>query len=75
MTISYKTSTISGTLRTVHTIRIDEDELTSTRAKEILVFAKPRIFSKKTWKLLKKCVRVGEPLEVKGGGLFGLDDK
>jgi hypothetical protein len=73
MTLSYSTSTKEGSLRTIHKIVIDGEELTTTREKEVLVFAKPRIFSKYTWKMLKEAVRLGESLEVKGGGLFGLD--
>lgn len=64
--ISYSTTTKEGSLRTVHTIKIDGEQLITTRAKEVLIFAKPRIFSKHTWKTLKECVRLGESLEVMG---------
>jgi len=74
MKISYSITTVEGKLRTVHTIKIEGEQLVTTRAKEVLVFAKPRIFSKNVWKHLKECVRLGEPLEVMGGDLFGLDD-
>lgn len=70
MTISYSTSTMPGSLRTVHTIVIEKESLVTTRAKEILVFAKPRIFSKDVWKQLKESVRLGESLEIRGGGIF-----
>lgn len=73
MQLSYSTSTKEGTLRTVHAIVIDEEQLVTTKAKEVLIFAKPRIFSKDTWKALKEAVRLGESLEVSGGGLFELD--
>lgn len=70
MKISYSTSTAPGSLRTVHTIVIETESLTTTRAKEVLTFAKPRIFSKIVWKQLKDAVRLGESLEVTGGGIF-----
>lgn len=70
MTISYSISTVPGSLRTVHTIVIEHERLVTTRAKEILLFAKPRIFDKYTWKELKECVRLGNSLEIKGGDLF-----
>jgi hypothetical protein len=65
MTLFYSTSTKAGSLRTIHTIVIYDERLETTRAKEILVFAKPRIPSKYDWKLLKEAVRLGEPLELK----------
>lgn len=70
MTLSYTTSAIEGSLRTVHTIVIDGEQLVTTRSKEILQFARPRIYSKWVWKALKEAVRLGEPLQVTGGGLF-----
>lgn len=73
MTLSYKTTTKEGSLRTIHLIVIDGERLETTREKEVLIFAKPRIYSKYIWKQLKECVRLGEPLEVSGGGLFDTD--
>jgi hypothetical protein len=70
MKIAYSISTIPGKLRTVHTIVIEHERLETTRAKEVLLFAKPRIFDKFVWKQLKEAVRLGEPLTVDGGGLF-----
>jgi hypothetical protein len=70
MTLSYSTSTIPGSLRTLHTIVIETEKLETTRAKEILLFAKPRIFDKETWKQLKECVKLGNSLEIRGGDLF-----
>lgn len=70
MNLSYSISTKPGTLRTVHTIVIDHERLENTRAKEILTFAKPRIFDKLVWKELKEAVRLGQPLTVNGGGLL-----
>jgi hypothetical protein len=64
MNLSYSTSAVSGSLRTVHTIVIGDEQLVTTRAKEVLVFAKPRIASKYEWKLLKEAVRLGKPLEL-----------
>lgn len=70
MTIKYSTSTATGSLRTVHTIVIESEQLSTTKAKDVLLFAKPRIFSKIVWEQLKEAVRLGESLEVMGGGLF-----
>lgn len=42
-------------------------------AVQVPVFAKPRIYSKYVWKQLKESVRLGEPLQVVGGGLFDKD--
>jgi len=70
MIIAYSTTTKPGSLRTVHKIVIETEELETTRAKEVLTWAKPRIFSKFVWRQLKDCVRLGEPLQVTGGGLF-----
>lgn len=70
MALSYSISTVEGKLRTVHTINIDGEQLVTTRAKEVLIFAKPRIYSKPVWKQLKECVRLGQSLTVNGGGLF-----
>jgi len=70
MKISYSTSTVPGKLRTVHTIVIEHETFETTRAKEILTFAKPRIFDKLVWKELKEAVRLGNSLTVDGGGLF-----
>lgn len=70
MTVSHSTSTIAGTLRTVHKIVIETEKFESTRAKEILLFAKPRLFDKFVWKQLKEAVRLGQSLEVMGGDLF-----
>lgn len=70
MTLSYSISTVPGKFRTIHTIVIEHEQLVTTRAKEVLIFAKPRIFEKYTWKQLKECVRLGNSLEIKGGDLF-----
>lgn len=70
MRLSYSTSTVPGSLKTIHTIVIEHETLVTTRAKEVLLFARPRIFSKYVWKQLKECVRLGEKLDISGGGLF-----
>lgn len=70
MTLSYKTTTVEGKLRTVHIISIDGESLTTTRQKEVLIFAKPRIFDKIVWKELREAVRLGTTLEVSGGDLL-----
>lgn len=70
MKLEYTPSTIEGTLRTIHKINIDGETLETTRAKEILKFAKPRIYDKFVWKELKKSVRLGHNMTVSGGDLF-----
>ncbi len=73
MELRYKTSTVTGHLRVIHRINIDGEEFETTRAKDILIWAKPRIHSKFVWKQLKESVRLGEVLTVDGGGLFDKD--
>lgn len=70
MKLSYSTSTKPDSLRTVHIIVIEYERFETTRARDVLLFAKPRIFDKLVWKELKDAVRLGEPLEVMGGDLF-----
>jgi hypothetical protein len=67
MNLDYKTTTFGESLRTIHIIVIEAESLTTTRAKEVLTFAKPRIQSKFNWKQLKECVRLGESLTIRGG--------
>lgn len=70
MTIRYSTSTIPGKLRTVHTIVIEHEKLETTKAREILIWAKSRIFDRYVWKELKEAVRLGIPFTVEGSGIF-----
>lgn len=70
MTIRYSTSTIPGKLRTVHTIVIEHETLVTTKAKEVRLFAKPRIFDKLVWRELKEAIRLGNSFTADGGGLF-----
>ncbi len=67
MNLTYKTTTNGKSLRTIHIITIEAESLTTTIAKEVLAFAKPRIQSKIIWKQLKDCVRLGESLRISGG--------
>ena len=70
MNLSYLPTTVPGSLRTIHKINIDGESLETTRAKEVLIFSKPKIFDKIVWKELKEAVRLGNTLTVTGGGLF-----
>jgi len=70
MNISYSTSTMPGKLRTFHKIKIENEEFITTRKGEILIWAKPRIFDKATWKEVKEAVRLETSLQISGGGLF-----
>lgn len=66
MSIDYKTTTQQpDKLRTLHMIVIDGESLTTTRAKEILQFAKNRSLPRYDWKLLKEAVRLGEALTIR----------
>lgn len=67
MNIDYKTTTVLGKLRTVHILVIDGESLTTTRQREVLVFAKPRIRDKFVWKQFKEAVRLGQSLTIRGG--------
>lgn len=66
MNLDYKISTNSpDKLRTLHIIVIDGESLSTTRAKEVLQFAKNRSISKFDWKELKEAVRLGNPLSIR----------
>lgn len=68
MQLDYKTTTAHpDKLRTLHIIVIDGEALSTTREKEVLVFAKPRLNSKHDWRDLKEAVRLGNSLQIKGG--------
>lgn len=67
MNLDYKTTTVTGKLRTMHIIVIEAESLITTIAKEVLIFAKPRIHDKIVWKQLKEAVRLGETLTIRGG--------
>jgi len=71
MNISYTPATIPGKLRTEHKITIDHQTFSTTRKKEILVWAKSRIFDKYTWRKLQEAVRLETSFTAAGGGLFG----
>lgn len=67
MNLDYKTTTAHpDKLRTLHMIVIDGEILTTTRAKEVLQFAKNRSIDKYGWKQLKEAVRLGQSLSMKG---------
>lgn len=68
MTIRYNPAVVKGQL---HTLQIEGEKIQTTRAKEVLEFAKSRIFDRSVWKQLKEVVRLGKTLTVDGGGLFG----
>lgn len=65
MKLDYKITTASpDKLRTMHIIIIDGEILTTTRAKEVLQFAKNRAIEKYDWKKLKEAVRLGVALNI-----------
>ncbi len=64
MQLSYSITAKDGSLRRLHIIVIDGERLETTREKEVLIFARPRINSKYHWKSLKEAVRLGESLEI-----------
>ncbi len=68
MNLDYKITTLHpDKLRTLHIIVIDGEALTTTRAKEVLQFAKNRSIARYDWKHLKEAVRLGEPLQIRDG--------
>ena len=64
MTLNYKPAIAKGQL---HILIINGEFISTTIAKEVLTFAKSRIQSKRDWKQLKECVRLGEYLSISGG--------
>jgi len=68
MNLSYKTTTVGPhKLRTMHVIIVEDEFLTTTRAKEVLKFVKDRNPSKYDWKQLKEAVRLGDPIKITDG--------
>jgi len=69
MNLTYKTTSAQpDKLRVMHIIVIETESLATTRQKEVLTFARSRISSKSIWKELKEAVRLGEHLQIIGGG-------
>lgn len=65
MNLDYKTTTKHpDKLTTLHIIVIDGEILTTTRAKEVLQFAKNRSITKRDYKELKKAVGNEEKLTI-----------
>lgn len=68
MNLDYKiTTAFPDKLRTMHIIVIDGESLATTRAKEVLQFAKNRNIARHDWRDLKDAVRLGEPLQIRDG--------
>jgi hypothetical protein len=66
MNIDYNITTARpDKLRTLHIIVIDGESLATTKAKEILHFAKNRNIPRYDWKQLKEAVRLGNPLSIR----------
>jgi len=63
--IEYKATTKPGTLITMHMVVIDGEILTTTRKKEVLLFAKPRINNKYDWEQFKEAVRLESSIQIK----------
>lgn len=70
MNLSYKTTTAAATasgnesLRTMHIVIVEDEILTTTRAKEVLKFVKDRNPTRWEWKQFKEAVRLGKPLKL-----------
>lgn len=65
MKLDYKTTTTGpDRLRTLHIVVVEDEILSTTRAKEILAFVKNRKPSKYEWKMVKEAVRKGEHLKI-----------
>lgn len=68
MNLDYKITTAHpDKLRTLHIIVIDGEALATTRATEVLQFAKNRSVARFDWKQLKEAVRLGQPLTIRDG--------
>lgn len=68
MNLDYKTTTVApDKLRTMHVVIVEDEFLTTTRAKEVLQFVKSRNPTKSEWKHVKEAVRLEEPLTIRGG--------
>jgi hypothetical protein len=67
MTLSYLPAVAKGQL---HKLEIDGEKIETTRAKEVLDFAKSRLYDKSVWKELKEAVRLGKSMTVTGGGIL-----
>lgn len=71
MNLDYKTSFVHpDKLRTLHILVVDSEIITTTRAKEVLQFAKNRNPTKREWKELKEAVRLGTPLKLRDTNKF-----
>lgn len=65
MNLDYKTTTTGpDRLRTLHIVIVEDEILSTTRAKEIQTFIKNRKPSKFEWKMVKEAVRNGEQLKI-----------
>jgi hypothetical protein len=68
MNLDYKITTIGpDKLRTIHVAIVEDEFLTTTRAKEVLQFVKNRNPSRSEWKQLKEAVRLGKTLKIADG--------
>jgi len=65
MKLDYKTTTTGpDRLRTLHIVVVEDEILSTTRAKEILSFVKIRKPTKYEWKMVKEAVRKWEQLKI-----------
>lgn len=67
MELSYVITYKDGSLRPIHNLVIGDEQIISTRQKEVLAFARPRITAKYDWKQLKEAIRLGNHLQIMGG--------
>lgn len=71
MNLSYKTTTAAQTaagnpsLRTVHICIVEDEFISTTRAKEVLKFVKDRNPTKREWQEIQTAVRLGRELKLK----------
>lgn len=64
MYLSYKPAIVKGA---AHLLLINGEYISTTKQKEVLLFARNRITDKFTWKELKEAIRLGQPIEITGG--------
>jgi len=68
MNLDYKITNLHpDKLRTLHIIVIDGESLSTTRATEVLKFAKNRNPNRSEWREIKEAVRLGLRLSIRDG--------
>lgn len=67
MTLNYSITYAENSIRPIHNLVINGESIITTRQKEVLNFARPRIQLKSDWKLLNESIRLGQHISISGG--------